>query len=177
LACEIALPLRENEYRPLEIISNANPAREPTASREKAVRKTGIEGKRILVVDDEPLIAMDIATSLADDGCIVLGPASTAETAMALIKATEIDAALLDANLAGDPVDALAVALTERNVPFAFVSGYGREGLPKAFQTATLIKKPFQRAHLAEIVKQLTAAPTVTVLPATPQGTMLSSGA
>lgn len=176
LACEIVLPLKESEYPPFEFISNAHPAMEPRKPRENATHGTGIKGKRILVVDDEPLIAMDIATSLADDGCIVLGPASTAEKAMALIETTEIDAALLDANLAGDPVDALAGALTERNVPFAFVSGYGREGLPKAFQKVALIKKPFQRAHLAEIVQQLTAEPAVAVSLATPQAPVQSSG-
>jgi hypothetical protein len=80
-----------------------------------------------------------------------------------LIETTDIDAALLDANLAGDPVDVLAAALTRRKIPFAFVTGYGREGLPKAFQKAALIKKPFQRSHLVEIVQQLTTEPTGTV--------------
>lgn len=160
VTCEIELPLKEIEHRPLDALNKAPPkVMAPLKPLQNTVREVGIEGKRILVVDDEPLIAMDIATSLGDDGCIVVGPASTVEKALALIETAKIDAALLDANLAGDPVDTIAAALTRRKVPFAFVTGYGREGLPKAFQKAVLIKKPFQRAHLAEIVQQLTAQP------------------
>jgi PAS domain S-box-containing protein len=161
LTCEIVLPLKENELLPFDVLNKAAATVvEPFKSVEKPVRETGIEGKRILVVDDEPLIAMDIATSLDDDGCVVVGPASTVEKALTLIDTAAIDAALLDANLAGDPVDVLAAALTRRKIPFAFVTGYGREGLPKAFQKAALIKKPFQRSHLVEIVHQLTAEPS-----------------
>jgi PAS domain S-box-containing protein len=164
LTCEIVLPLKENELLPFDALNKAAAAvAKPFKSVENPVRATGVEGKRILVVDDEPLIAMDIATSLDDDGCVVVGPASTIEKALTLIETTDIDAALLDANLAGDPVDVLAAALTRRKIPFAFVTGYGREGLPKAFQKAALIKKPFQRSHLVEIVQQLTTEPTGTV--------------
>ncbi len=160
LTCEITLPLKEIELRPLDALNKATNTMEPPKPLENPVRKAdGIEGKRILVVDDEPLIAMDIATSLEDEGCIVIGPASTVEKALTLIEMAGIDAALLDANLAGAPVDVIAAALTRRKIPFAFVTGYGREGLPKAFQRAALIKKPFERSHLIEVVQQLTARP------------------
>ena len=62
---------------------------------------------------------------------------------------------MLDANLAGSPVDVLAAALTRRNVPFAFVSGYGPEGLPEAFRQAPLIRKPFQHQHLIEAIQKM----------------------
>ena len=121
----------------------------------RLVQKASVVAKRILVVDDEPLIAMDIVSSLEDEDCVVVGPAATLEKALALIDTIEIDAALLDANLGGKPVDALAAALVRRNIPFAFVSGYGREGLPEAFRQAMLIRKPFQHQRLIEAIQQM----------------------
>jgi CheY-like chemotaxis protein len=125
------------------------------ANQARLVEKASVVAKRILVVDDEPLIAMDIVSSLEDEDCVVVGPAATLEKALALIDTIEIDAALLDANLGGKPVDALAAALVRRNIPFAFVSGYGREGLPEAFRQATLIRKPFQHQRLIEAIQQM----------------------
>ena len=65
------------------------------------------------------------------------------------------DAALLDGNLGGRPVDELAAALTKRNIPFAFITGYGRDGLPKAFKHAALISKPFNRQQMLAALCQL----------------------
>ena len=107
----------------------------------------------------------DIVASLEDEGCQIVGPAATLQKALSLIESKEIDAALLDANLAGDPVDTLAAALVRRKIPFAFVSGYGREGLPEAYRQATLIKKPFQRQRLIDVIQQmLTKVDTVVPL-------------
>jgi CheY-like chemotaxis protein len=167
VTCEIALPLPDGEYLAggsyKKSLSAVGDIYRP-AKLAPAVEPQGIAGKRILVVDDEPLIAMDIVASLTDEGCAVVGPAATLAKALALIDGTEIDAALLDANLAGDPVDALAAALVRRKIPFAFVSGYGREGLPEAYRQATLIKKPFQRQRLIDVVQQMTQK-TNTVVP------------
>jgi PAS domain S-box-containing protein len=157
VTCEITLPLPESE-------TTASGSYRRPVSAEAEVSKTRsydatkpVAGKRILVVDDEPLIAMDIVASLEDEGCQIVGPAATLERALTLIESKEIDAALLDANLAGDPVDTLASALTRRKIPFAFVSGYGREGLPEAHRQATLIKKPFQRQRLIDVIQQMLA--------------------
>ncbi|AGK59890.1 signal transduction histidine kinase [Hyphomicrobium denitrificans 1NES1] len=155
VTCEIMLPLPESEpatggsyYKPL-------PER-PQAPRsmQSSVEKP-VAGKRILIVDDEPLIAMDIVASLEDEGCQIVGPAGTLQKALNLIERKEIDAALLDANLSGDPVDTIAAALARRKIPFAFVSGYGREGLPEAYQQVELIKKPFQRQQLVDVIQQM----------------------
>ena len=70
---------------------------------------------------------------LEDMGVEPVGPAATIAEALRLINETPIDAALLDANLAGRRVDDIAAALTRRSIPFAFVSGYGRESSPRAF--------------------------------------------
>ena len=114
-----------------------------------------LEGKRILVVEDEPLLAMDIAGQLEDAGAHVVGPAANASEALSLIEQYRCDAALLDANLDGHPVDAIAASLTRKGVPFVFVSGYGRESLPAAFHDAELLPKPFNASQLLEVAGKL----------------------
>ncbi len=98
---------------------------------------------RILVVEDEFLIALDIAAALEQAGLAVVGPAGTVGDALHAIAAEDVHGALLDAHLAGEPVGRVADALKARNIPFAFVSGYGREQLPAAHRNAALVKKPF----------------------------------
>jgi CheY-like chemotaxis protein len=117
--------------------------------------RRNIQGRRILVVEDEPLIAMDIAATLSDAGCAVVGPASSVAEAKGLIAAAGIEAALLDANLGGRPVDELAAALTHLHIPFAFLTGYGREGLPAAFRHAPMISKPFMPEQTFDVIGQL----------------------
>ena len=154
LTCDITLTLPQSEQSATGSYKKLGTAK-MDLNQARLVEKASVVGKRILVVDDEPLIAMDIVSSLEDEGCVVVGPAATLEKALALIDTTEIDAAMLDANLGGKPVDALAAALVRRNIPFAFVSGYGREGLPEAFRQAMLIRKPFQHQRLIEAVQQM----------------------
>jgi PAS domain S-box-containing protein len=110
---------------------------------------------RILVIEDEPLLAMDMAAMLGDAGFEAIGPASTLEEAMRVAAKREFDGVLLDANLGGKPVDELASLLTRANVPFAFVTGYGREGLPQAFASAPMLSKPFSAAAFIKIVRDL----------------------
>lgn len=116
-----------------------------------------LEGARILVVEDEPLLAMDIAGQLEDAGAQVIGPAGNASAALSLIEQYRFDAALLDANLGGHPVDEIAASLARKNIPFAFVSGYGRESLPRSFDDARLLSKPFDPDHLIEVTAKLVA--------------------
>ena len=89
-----------------------------------------------------------------------MGPSPTLEEALALAMAEELDVALVDANLGGKPIDELAAVLVRRNIPFAFVTGYGREGLPAAFASAPLLTKPVKSEELLPFVdKVLLAAP------------------
>jgi len=166
VTCEIMLPLAESDF-PVGGSYNKPLVAGPEiskATRFYAERAPTVSGKHILVVDDEPLIAMDIVASLEDEGCHVVGPAASLQKALALIENSKVDAALLDANLAGEPVDTLAAALVRRKIPFAFVSGYGREGLPEAFRQAELIKKPFQRQRVIDVIQQMLLE-TSTVVP------------
>src|SRR5262249_47185537 len=122
---------------------------------DRSAGSAGIRSRRFLVVEDEPLIAMDICAVLSEAECDVVGPAANLGKAMELIAAGNFDAALLDANLGGHPVDELAAALTRRNIPFAFLTGYGREGLPQAFRHAPMIGKPFMPEHALKVLVQL----------------------
>ena len=90
---------------------------------------------RILVIEDEPLVAIEMASRLAEARMTVVGPVGTVDEALRLITTAQVDAALLDANLNGSTVEGIAAELTRRGVPFAFVTGYGRDSLPKPFQT------------------------------------------
>ncbi|HVZ99914.1 MAG TPA: response regulator, partial [Caulobacterales bacterium] len=112
-----------------------------------------VAGKRVLVVEDEIVIALDIVDKLDERGCKAVGPAATFDEAQRLIDQGEFDCALLDANLAGQPVDQLAAALTQSNTPFAFVTGYGREALPLAFRDAPMIAKPFSPQQLTDLIE------------------------
>src|SRR5512140_3995081 len=88
-----------------------------------------LQGLRVLVVEDEMMVSMLIEDMLSDMGCTVVGPASRLDEAIALAKASEIDCAVLDVNLGGQPIFPLADLLRERGCPFAFATGYGDAGI------------------------------------------------
>lgn len=130
------------------------PVHAPAGAVNHAVRG-GLDGKRLLIVEDEPLLAMDIAGELEGAGASVIGPASDAAVALKLIAHYRFDGALLDANLDGHPVDEIAAMLTRQNIPFVFVSGYGRDSLPAGFAETPLLAKPFNAAQLLDVAVRL----------------------
>lgn len=148
VTCELTLPLSLPRPRVLPAANLDSPS-----SRNEAPGDP-LPGKRILVVEDEPLIAMDIVSTLTEAGCVIVGPTGNLEEAIELA-GTGCDGALLDANLGGAPVDKLAAALTGRAIPFAFVSGYGVDALPASFRGTTLLAKPFTARQLVETVRNL----------------------
>jgi CheY-like chemotaxis protein len=113
-------------------------------------------GRRVLVVEDEMMIAMLVEDMLSELGCAVVGPAHALAEALDLAR-TEVglDAALLDVNLAGQPVFAVADALREKGVPAIFSTGYGDAGLRDIDRGSPVLQKPFRAGDLA---KALTAA-------------------
>jgi DNA-binding response OmpR family regulator len=149
------LPLQEVLRSDADIFPAAGPAGAELSGSRQEADQPGLAGKRILVIEDEPLISMDLEASLTKNGCEVLGPASTLDQAKRLIERADFDAALVDANLGGRPVNDLAAALTKRNIPFAFVTGYGREALPAAFVEGIVLDKPFTQEQLFATVGQL----------------------
>jgi CheY-like chemotaxis protein len=109
-----------------------------------------MQGKRVLVVEDESLVAMLVEDLLAELGCTVSGSPATVADALAAVAGGGFDVALLDVNLAGERVDPVADALVACQVPFAFASGYGAAGVPAAHADAPIIAKPFRLQDLAQ---------------------------
>jgi CheY-like chemotaxis protein len=118
-----------------------------------------LEGLRVLVVEDEMMIAMMLEDLLDGFGCRIVGPAADITKALALIAAEAIDGAMLDVNLAGRAVDPVADELARLGIPFIFVTGYGRRELQENHNSRPTLAKPFRRLELQRIMTA-TFAPT-----------------
>jgi PAS domain S-box-containing protein len=114
-----------------------------------------LAGRRFLVVEDEPLVALDLTAGLEAAGAHFVAQVGTPEDALRLIATQTFDAVVLDGNLHGHSVEGIAVALTERNIPFIFVTGYGRESLPRAFRSGPIVAKPFTQEQLVDAAANL----------------------
>jgi CheY-like chemotaxis protein len=110
---------------------------------------------RILIVEDEALVAMMIEDLLADLGCDVGDNPVRLEEALAAAQSGEFDMALLDLNLAGSRTYPVADVLAARGIPFAFLTGYRSEDLDAAYRAAPILAKPFRRADLQALLTQL----------------------
>jgi PAS domain S-box-containing protein len=117
-----------------------------------------LSGRRFLLIEDEPLVAMEIATLLEDHGATIASIAASIDEAGLLIGQGAFDAAFLDGNLQGEAVDGAAAALAEAGKPFAFVTGYGRENLPMGHNDRLIIAKPFGRVALLDCAAALARA-------------------
>jgi DNA-binding response OmpR family regulator len=107
-----------------------------------------LRGKRVLVVEDEALIAVMVEDMLLDMGSEVVGPAATIEQALDLARREAIDAAVLDVNVRGERIDPVAEALMARGVPVLFATGYGEVRLASGVPV-TVIDKPYTQDKLA----------------------------
>lgn len=115
-----------------------------------------LQGCRILVAEDEYLIAFEVRDALISAGAEVLGPVPSVDDAAALLKReAKIDAAVLDINLRGDMVFAVADMLQERAIPLVFATGYDTESLPARFDGATRLKKPLEGRKIADVLAPL----------------------
>lgn len=109
-----------------------------------------LHGRTILLVEDDYTIAMDLQSAFEDAGATVVGPVGRVDDAMSLVwDVFDIDIAVLDINLHGEFAFCVAQALRERGIPFVFATGYGRKGLPKAFERIPLCEKPLEYELLA----------------------------
>ena len=117
-------------------------------------------GRRVLVVEDNPVIAFDIETALRESGAEVVGPAHDIESGLALLRANGLDGAVLDIDLGGEPVWPIARALKQAGVPFVFVSGDCGKGLPDDFAGAVCLHKPAQaQAIVSSVAMAMKARP------------------
>ncbi|MGB3796927.1 MAG: response regulator [Alteraurantiacibacter sp.] len=111
---------------------------------------------RILIVEDEWLVALDLESILEDAGYSVCGPANTVETALELIESERVDLGLLDINLGKKTSYPIAAALREKAKPFAFLSGHSDAHIDSEFRDAPLISKPVEPKRLINHIGKLT---------------------
>lgn len=115
----------------------------------------GLAGHRVLIVEDEPIIAMTLEDMLLDLGCEVVGPASNLVEAQALASTAAIDAAMLDININSGRSYVVADELRRRSVPFAFATGYGEEGIEEAARGVPVLQKPYRQSQVEAVLRQL----------------------
>jgi len=106
--------------------------------------------KRILVVEDEAIVADMLECFLTELGAVVIGPAATVDSGLRLAKDANIDAAILDVNIRNEKVAPVAALLRQRNIPIVFATGYGESAEIDA-AGATIIGKPYTK-ELVEAV-------------------------
>jgi CheY-like chemotaxis protein len=107
---------------------------------------------RVLVVEDEVAISLLLEDMLLDLGCEVVGPAGRLSAATALAEQEEIDLAILDVNVAGEPIYPLVDALAKKGVPFVFSTGYGSSGIQERYRNRPVLQKPFGQNDLARLL-------------------------
>ena len=112
-----------------------------------------LDGRRMLVVEDDYLIASTLVRALEDHGAEVVGPAASVQEALELMAAeARLDAAVLDINLAGDRVYKVADALRARSVPFAFATGYDDWIIPDAYAGVPRMEKPVDTRDVVRVL-------------------------
>jgi CheY-like chemotaxis protein len=114
-----------------------------------------LSGRRVLVVEDELLLAMMIEDMLADLGCGAVSTAATVDEALALIDAHVFDAAMLDMNLNGNASHSVAEVLVARGVPFIYSTGNNGGTMKPGFEDRPVLRKPFKDEQLVEILSHL----------------------
>jgi CheY-like chemotaxis protein len=114
-----------------------------------------LAGRRVLVVEDEYLVALHHRDLLEASGCEVIGPAGSIPEALALIAAEPPDAVLLDVNIKGTTSEAVAEALTAIGRPFVVATAYNARTLGEALASAPLLSKPIDRTKLKQVFTDL----------------------
>ena len=110
---------------------------------------------RVLVIEDEFLVAAEIRFHLQCAGFDDVGHAATEADALTAIDARDWSAAIVDANLNGRGIDSIASTLLSKRIPFFIVTGYGEEALPKSVAGVAVINKPFRPETLVDTVTRL----------------------
>lgn len=119
----------------------------------KNVNLQALAGRRILIVEDELLLAMDLEMLLEEHGCEVLEPVANVEHALHVLETERPDAVTLDMNLNGVSSAPVATALRKLDIPFVSVTGYtNSQVIDPAFKDAPLVKKPYDRAELLQML-------------------------
>ena len=125
----------------------------PAASelRPASVPVRPVAARRVMIVEDEALVALVLADHLTEFGLSVVGPCASVAEATAAVEANDLDAAILDVNLGKELVYPVAELLAQRGVPFVFVTGYGPESIDTRFAHAAVLEKPVERDFLQDM--------------------------
>lgn len=107
---------------------------------------------RVLIVEDETLVALLMEDILSEFHCHVVGTVSRVSQALDLLKTEPVDVAILDVNVAGQEVYPVAAVLNEKGTPFIFATGYGEGGIATPWADRPVLQKPFQNADLVQAV-------------------------
>lgn len=114
-----------------------------------------LKGLRVLIVEDEAPIALQVEDMLVESECEVVGPASRVTQALKLLDERPVDAAVLDLNIAGDMVYPVADALDKRGLPYLFATGYAASSLSEPYQARRVLQKPFSRRELLRAIQDV----------------------
>ena len=116
---------------------------------------SALRGKRVLLVEDEAVIAFAVEDMLTDLGCEVVGPAFRLEEAIAMAETAALDAAILDVNLNDQRSYVVADELTRRAVPFLFATGYAEAGVDWGGAEVAVLPKPYRQDQIAAALGRL----------------------
>jgi CheY-like chemotaxis protein len=125
--------------------------------RAEYLRKHPMSLRRVLVVEDEMVVAMLVEDMIADLGYEVAGIVSRVDDAMKLVDSEGFDVAVLDVHLNGRLIFPFADALAERHIPFVFATGYGERGIPREHSNWPVLQKPFRAEDLKRALDRLDA--------------------
>ena len=114
-----------------------------------------LAGRRVLVVEDSPVVAEAAGDMLRDMGCVVVGPATTMAPALEMAGEETLDAAIVDLNIRGGKAFPVLRILRDRSVPFLLTSGYADWSMPEEWQGQPRLAKPYTPNQLRESLLQL----------------------
>jgi PAS domain S-box-containing protein len=145
LRCTLSLPYADT--------ARAGNGELPQAPADTATRRLPqiVAGNTIMLVEDEPVVAMMMAETLMDLGFRVAGPYAGLSEALAAAVEAQVDGAILDMNLNGSLVYPVAEVLKAKGIPFVFITGYGTESVDRRYQQVPLLQKPIDRNALVDL--------------------------
>ena len=117
--------------------------------------RSALNGRRVLLVEDSPVVGPFTADLLDELGCDVIGPAPNVAIARELIEAGDFDAAIMDVHIRGERIFNLCEMLEAKGLPFVFTSGYAGWQLPEKWQERPRLQKPYTAEQVEEALSRL----------------------
>ena len=129
-----------------------------SSTKTKQESTVDLAGKRILIVEDSPVVGPFTADLLEELACVTVGPAPNMAIGRQLIESEKIDAALVDMHIRGERVFPLCEELAAKNVPFVLTSGYADWNMPEKWQDRPRLQKPYTLGEVEEALKAVLGA-------------------